>query len=241
MRLDGYKPHRASIRVVANQPLTPRAPVLQPVEGWLSLTTEPSGATITIDGEYRGLSPLELEMVPGSDHRISASMAGHHPAEESLEIDSGRTHEVHLQLAAEVGEVSIAAEPADAELLIDGQVRGAATQTVELTAVPHQIEIRKPGYVAIQRQVTPRPGFPLSVEVTLQTEQEAQAEAEKAARPPVTQTSQGQKLVLIAPGRFRMGASRREPGRRANESLARGRDHPPLLPRHRGGLEQGVQ
>jgi formylglycine-generating enzyme required for sulfatase activity len=37
--------------------------------------------------------------------------------------------------------------------------------------------------------------------------------------PPVIRTSQDQELLLVRGGRFRMGASRREPGRRANETL----------------------
>jgi formylglycine-generating enzyme required for sulfatase activity len=45
-------------------------------------------------------------------------------------------------------------------------------------------------------------------------------EQARASRgPPRVQTSQGQELVLVAPGRFRMGSSRREPGRRSNETL----------------------
>jgi len=35
----------------------------------------------------------------------------------------------------------------------------------------------------------------------------------------VIETAAGQRLILLMPGRFRMGASRREQGRRANESL----------------------
>jgi len=50
--------------------------------------------------------------------------------------------------------------------------------------------------------------------VVLKTEEEAKAEA----TPNVIKTSQGHELRLIAPRRFRMGASRREPGRRANEA-----------------------
>jgi formylglycine-generating enzyme required for sulfatase activity len=43
-------------------------------------------------------------------------------------------------------------------------------------------------------------------------------EAKAAAIPKVTRSPQGHKMVRIDDGRFRMGASRREPGRRANET-----------------------
>ncbi len=81
--------------------------------------------------------------------------------------------------------------------------------------MPQQIEIRKQGYVSHSQTVTPRPGVSQALEVTLLTEREAKA----AAVPPVIQGPQGQELRLIEPGRFRVGAPRREPGRRANETL----------------------
>jgi len=50
--------------------------------------------------------------------------------------------------------------------------------------------------------------------VTLKT----QAQAKAAARKPLITTAAGQSMRLLEPGRFSMGASRREPGRRANEN-----------------------
>ena len=63
--------------------------------------------------------------------------------------------------------------------------------------------------------VTPRTGVSQNLEVTLVTE----AQAKAAATPSTVTTGAGQVLRLVRPqGRFDMGASRREAGRRANES-----------------------
>jgi formylglycine-generating enzyme required for sulfatase activity len=53
------------------------------------------------------------------------------------------------------------------------------------------------------------------VRVRLKSDKEAAA----VARPPVIRPAGGHELRLLAGGRFEMGASRREPGRRANETL----------------------
>jgi formylglycine-generating enzyme required for sulfatase activity len=103
----------------------------------------------------------------------------------------------------------------DAELMVDGQSRGAADQTLRLTSVPHEIEIRKPGFESVRQTVIPRPGFPQAIRVTLRTEEEARV----AERLEIIESPQGPRLRLVRPGRFQMGASRREPGRRANETL----------------------
>ena len=219
LRLDGYKSSRTTLQIVASEPLTAPPVTLQPVDGLLAVTSEPAGATISVDGEYRGTAPLELELAPGSEHEVSGSLRGYKTARQSVGIASGTTTEVLLELEAELGEVEISATPPDAELWIDGKARGSANQTLQLPAVPHEIEIRKEGFETVSRRVTPRPGLPQTLNFVLTTTEEAAEKVAAALNPPVIETSQGQELRLVEPGSFRMGASRREPGRRANETL----------------------
>ena len=215
LRLAGFKPYRTDLNVLARQPKILPPTVLLPVDGWLVLTSEPSDATVSIDGEFNGQTPLELELVPGVEHRIRLSKLGHDTVSDTIRLESGGTRELHVRLDARFGEIEIVSRPADAELLVDGEVRGRAAQTLRLAAVPHEIEVRKAGYEGFKQTVTPRPGFPQVLEVSLRTEEEAR----EASRLQVIQGPQGQELRLIDPGSFRMGASRREPGRRANETL----------------------
>src|SRR5437867_7687093 len=44
----------------------PDAPELQPGEAPLRLTSDPSGATVVLDGRPRGRTPLTLGVAPGS-------------------------------------------------------------------------------------------------------------------------------------------------------------------------------
>ena len=215
LRLAGYKAHRTRLNVLANQPYSLPVVYLQPADGQLSLTSEPPGATVSIDEEYQGLTPLEIELKPGINHRISVSKTGYDTATDTLRLESGKPREIHVSLDARYGEIQIASEPADAELIIDGESRGQANQTVRLTATAHEIEVRKEGFASHRQTLTPRPGFPQVVQVSLKTAEQIR----QAGRLPVVQGPQGQELRLIEPGKFRMGASRREPGRRANETL----------------------
>ena len=68
-----------------------------------------------------------------------------------------------------MGEVQVAAEPADAEVLVDGEARGRVGQTLSLTATAHEIEVRRAGYEPHRVTVTPRPGFPQAVRVRLRS------------------------------------------------------------------------
>jgi formylglycine-generating enzyme required for sulfatase activity len=78
------------------------------------------------------------------------------------------------------------------------------------------LEIKKKGYQPYRTRITPRPGFPQEIAVTLVKE----ASAEKTRADTIT-TKNGYALKRIQPRSFTMGSSRREQGRRSNETLRR--------------------
>ncbi len=212
-RLAGYKPFDDSLVVEAGQPVDLPPVDLVPADGTIVLSSEPAGAAVTVDGAYRGETPLDLLLPPGRDHTVRLSKPGHAPESRPIRIGSGERREIMMRLEVIEGEVEIEATPPEATLYINGEARGRATARLRLPAIPQVIEIRKEGYVAYRTTITPRPGFPQAIRVALETVEEA------AALPPRTESPQGQELILVQGGRFRMGAPRREPGRRANESL----------------------
>lgn len=215
LRLQGHKPYGGSIDVVAREQRSLPTIELELTDGKLALTSEPSGATVTVGGDYRGETPLELFLPPGRILDIELSKAGHDPARQQVTLRSGQTTELAITLSGRMGVVRIEAEPLDAELFVDGDSYGPANQSLELVAVPHRIEIRKPGLEPYTVTVTPRPGFPQSIRATLKSAEQLIAEK----RPRIIHSPEGQELVLIEGDRFRMGAPRREPGRRSNETV----------------------
>jgi formylglycine-generating enzyme required for sulfatase activity len=213
--LDGYKPHRGTVHVVAGQAQTLAPISLSQVEATLALASVPAAANVTVDGEYRGQTPVDIHLTPGQTYQLEVSRAGHDSVTRDVVLATSTTEELTLQLEPRLGEIQLVVDPPDAELFIDGERRGSAQQTLSLPAAPHRIEIKKNNYESFATDITPKPGFPQTIEVSLKTA----AEVKAASRLPVIKTSKGHELRLIAPMRFEMGASRREPGRRANESL----------------------
>lgn len=200
---------------------------LVPATGVLTLNSQPSGANISVDGEFAGQTPLELELEPNIDHRISLSRAGYRRASQTLKMDAGASTERTVTLQPLLGDVLVRVEPPEAELVVNGKPVGRGSQTLSLPAVMHRIEVRLDGYESVTRSVTPRAGLEQLVEVQLLTPEAAR----KARLTPSITTALGQTLLLMNPldsGRneFSMGASRRDPGRRANEVM-----HPVRLER----------
>ncbi|MEM7582449.1 MAG: PEGA domain-containing protein [Acidobacteriota bacterium] len=217
--LAGHKPHGGRFEVTAGEPLELPSVRLRPSDGNLVLSSDPAGATVGVNGSYRGETPLDLFLEPGREHEVTVSKAGFDTRKQAVSVRSGQSQELNVVLTPQQGEVRISSWPPDAELFVDGEARGSASQQLELPAIPHQIEIRKAGFVTHSQTLTPLPGVPQWVEVTLKPVGQERAEAEAKAAPPKITTSQGHVLLKIAPGKLQMGASRREPGRRSNEVL----------------------
>ncbi|HLE71862.1 MAG TPA: SUMF1/EgtB/PvdO family nonheme iron enzyme [Vicinamibacteria bacterium] len=214
--LPARKSQRGRIRVVGGEPLTVAIGALSPADGLLSVSSRPDEASIIMDGVYRGLTPIEIPLTPGAPHLLSVSREGYETETREIEVTAGSREALSLDLAPRLGEIEVVADPPDAALFVNGERRGAARQVLRLPAVAHRIEIHKEGYESFVVEITPRPDFPQTLEATLvNIGARKQVEAEK----PRAVTPSGHELVLVKPRRFQMGASRREPGRRANEGL----------------------
>jgi len=213
--LEGHKTYQGRVRVQSGRAQSVGPARLALADGNLVVLSAPESANVTVNGEYRGQTPLELELAPGETYRLDLSRPGYDSAQREVSVRPAKSETITVQLTAQLGEIALVVDPPDAALVVDGEPRGAAQQVLTLPAAPHRIEIKKDSYESFVTDVTPRPDFPQKIEVQLKT----LAEIKAASILPVIETSQGQKLRLIAPKKFEMGASRREPGRRANETL----------------------
>ncbi len=215
VRRDGFKTFRETLDVEPATAIELPTIVMRPSDGTLVVSSKPDGATVLVDGQYRGRSPLRLELDPGRDYRVEVSRAGYRPAVRTVRLRSGQTRRETITLEPVIGVVDLDVAPADVELVLDGKSLGPAPQRLELVAVPHRLEFRKPGYVPQAINVKPTPGIPQRLDIRLLTEDEAAL----AAIPKSITTAQGSELILVPGGQFTMGAPRGEPGRRANEGL----------------------
>jgi formylglycine-generating enzyme required for sulfatase activity len=223
LRHAGYKSWVSDVQVQANVPLELGPVRLGVPDGRLAVTSTPAGAAVSVGGAYRGRTPLEIDVRPDVPQAVTVLRDGYEPAAREVSVASGGRATVSLALQPIIGQVIVNATPADAQLYVDGAARGVARATLELPATAHVIEIRKPGYATHRVTVTPRPGLPQSVEVTLlegvASAVPASTEATAVvALAPTLRSSAGQELKLVPAGEFTMGSPRREAGRRANEA-----------------------
>jgi len=212
---EGYAAWDGVIETQANVGQTLPTIELQPANAELTVNTVPRGANVTVDGRYRGQSPLTLALSPDVDYEVGLSKAGYGTTQRQVRLQAAEADSLTVDLSARTGRLTVNVQPDDAEVVIDGRVRGTGTQTFDLPSAPLALEVRKADHETYSRTITPRPGYPQTVNVRLLSEEDARRRSVAASMT----TSQKQELRRVEPGSFTLGASRRVQGRRANEVI----------------------
>ena len=215
IKLAAHKAWTEGLTVIARTDQNLPLIELEQADGLVLLQSTPSNAGVTLDGAYQGQTPLELTLAPGQSHELTFFLNGYEELRRDIQTQPDEEFALDVTLDPILSSVSILANPPDAQLFINGESRGLANQTVELLAASQIIEIRAEGYVPFTQEFISRPGLEQQLNVSLIT---LEQERINNIRPMIT-SSNGQELKLLYPSNFVMGASRREAGRQANESL----------------------
>lgn len=220
LQLPAHAQFEQALDVVAGQAQDLGVIKLPKAPGELLLESSPVGANVTLNGEFQGQTPLTLALPPGRDHRLAVFKPGYQRHSESLRLPAGAREQRRLTLRALLGEVRLRVSPENALVQVNGRAVGRGSRTLSLPAVGHSIEVSLEGYATQRQRVTPRTGLAQQLDITLLTQQQARM----AGIPAEITTALGQTLRLFRPEEtaladFSMGASRRDPGRRANEVL----------------------
>lgn len=214
VKADRFKPWHTRLAVVANQPQKLEAIRLQPADGKLAVRTRPAGANVVIGKTFAGQTPLELTLTANKKHLLHVSKAGYEKAKRTVKLLSEESKTLNITLKPKLGVINFVVKPADAKLFIDGRPLGRVPKNLDLVAVEHQLAITKQGYRPYQIRITPRPGFPQEINIAL-----TKLSSSPGTPAGIIRAKNGYELKLVHPGIFSMGSSRREQGRRSNETL----------------------
>jgi formylglycine-generating enzyme required for sulfatase activity len=210
---DGFKAWDGTVETVANEDQVLPTVQLEPANAQLQVNSIPRGANVTVNGRYRGQSPVTIALSPDINYEIGLSKAGYGTTVRRIRLEAAASEEITVDLTARVGELTVEALPGDATIYIDGRARGTGTIKLNLSSAPHRLEVKRDGYQTFSRSVTPRPGYPQKIPVRLISDAELKAQSTAST----IMNPQGQVLRRVEPGGFTLGTSRAEQGRRANE------------------------
>jgi len=216
MRFDlmGFKPYQRDFSVIAQENTTVPDVELIPADGVLTVNTKPANAAVILDGEYRGNTPLTLNIVPNKAQSLQVYKAGFRLSEQKITLNPDQREAKDLALKADLVAVKVTVSPQDAFVYVDGVKQGQGSQTLNLNTLPHTISVRKSGYVTQNDDIIPTRDQQQVVSVSLLTKEQHYW----AQVPDRYENELGHSMKLFrAPGAVKLGSSRREAGRRANE------------------------
>jgi len=212
---EGFENHRMQIEVVADTPQAVGPVRLQPAFAQVHIVSNPTGAYIQVNGQYNGQTPKTVRLQPDRQHEVLLLKTGYKKIGQLFEPRPGDKEDWSVELEPEAARILVKSFPAGADVMIDGETRGVTPIELVVPALEQAVLVRKDGYAPEERTIRPKMG-PVS-RVTFKLKRLVEGSATIAANPSVTAPN-GAVLNLIPMGSFDMGSSRREQGRRSNET-----------------------
>ena len=173
---DGYEDYTATVTVPENGNVQGNYTLVQasrvsvnaagPSTGVLSLSSDPSGATVTLDGAVVGTTPLTLRSVAAGDHTVLITYAGYADMTSTITVPAGGTFTNSYTLSCNV--LVVSSTPSGASVTVDGTLSGTTPLSLRaVTAGVHTVVLTLDGYTPFTTTVTVPPGQTVQAAYTL--------------------------------------------------------------------------
>jgi len=136
--------------------------------GIISLSSSPSGASVYLDGKYKGTTPLILNGIPIGSHTIKLTKSGYNDFSKTVTVSSDKNSLISESLSEQTGIISLSSSPSGVSVYLDGKSKG--TTPLILNGIPigsHTIKLTKSGYNDVFKTVTVSSGKTSSISKNL--------------------------------------------------------------------------
>ena len=180
----------------------------------IKIKSVPQGASVEINGQLLGKTPLSITGVKGGVHGLKLHLEGYFPLEEQIRVtnESGMIVRDYI-LKTRPATLQISTSPANGEFTVNGVITDISAPIELLPSRKHILQYRKQGYVPEMQTVELSPGqsthaaFSLAMQtgqVTVRSDPDAEIiiDGSSLGRTPTTLELQTieQKLTLKHPG-----------------------------------------
>ena len=140
--------------------------------GEIHFSTNPRGAKVSIDGNYRGEAPLSVR-IPAGAHQIKIRMRGYEPFHQSMHVKPLRDHYVEAELVAVAppmlltGTLKIVSKPLRSKVFINGIYKGKTPLEITLKPNIYALEVRHRNHLTYRQPVHIKPGRVVKIKARL--------------------------------------------------------------------------
>jgi hypothetical protein len=155
--------------------MTVRDSTVRPVFGRMSITTAPPQAEVSLDSVAKGESPLAIDSVTPGTHVLIIKKKGYFGKKVSVDVPGDSTVAVAVTLVSP-GRLIVTSEPTGAGVFLDGKEVGMTPwENARLKPGVHALACEKPGFAAVEKQITVSEGKTDSLPIMLQQKPAAKA------------------------------------------------------------------
>lgn len=90
----------------------------------LTIASTPPGASVTVDGLSRGVTPCALERLQSGDVKIVLNLENYSLYQDTVKLKAGETHAVDVTLQPIPATLSLISVPAGAKIFLNNELRG---------------------------------------------------------------------------------------------------------------------
>lgn len=117
---------------------------IEPNHGTLAITSDPDGVEIYISEAFKGSTPKNIRVTPGTYHIVLKAEKHYQDFEQTITVQKGNQYSINHFFKEKVVNLSVTSEPTNAEVKLDGTPSGQTPLTLEKVKVgTHQIVLRK--------------------------------------------------------------------------------------------------
>ena len=168
IKMDRCKNWSESIEINAGKDNNITA-VLQQLVGLVKINSEPSNATILIDGKEAGNTPAVFNDIKPGKHLVEVKMEDYETWSNKVKVEIGKDVDLTAMLQLKAGSFTMISEPTDATVYIDDQKIGTTPLTLDAPSPgKHSIETRMEGYETWSRSIDFVHGKSITLTATLQ-------------------------------------------------------------------------
>lgn len=152
---NGYVSREVEFQVENRIPQTVRV-ALQSDSAKLVIDSTPAGASVTVNGLAKGVTPCEVDRLPSGDNKLVVALQDYQPYQQDIKLQAGDVQKIAAILKPMPASLSVMSTPPGARIFLNDKLRG---QT------PLVIDTIEPGTYALRAELDGCEPLTRSVEI----------------------------------------------------------------------------
>jgi len=176
LRFTGYQDYTRSVTVSDNATSTVSVTLTAstPIPNTIYIYSNPAGATVHINNNLQGQTPLTIGSVPNGNYQILIQYTGYSDWSQNITVNNNvqTVNATLTPISTTNGSVSVESDPSNAAVFLNTEYKGKTPITLNISHGTYRVVIQKTGYLDWSNRISVTAGTrtdvyaQLSVDVT---------------------------------------------------------------------------